>query len=216
MGKELFFIGRAIGEEGVVFWWRYAAGASGYLFLEQLLKKPMWIYVVGHELTHAVSGIMSGARVHSFKATSKGGEVKLSKSNAFIALSPYIIPFYSILVILTYALAVHFWPRNEVVWGFEVLLGATLAFHLSLTWSALHKHQSDLKVLGFLLSGVLIALGNGLILGLLGVSLFKKTPTLKQYAQGLAQESVIQWKNGFTLAKNELIKQIENRKKRIG
>lgn len=207
--RQLFLMGSFLGEEGVRSWWLYVLGGGIYLGIERLIKKPMWLYVVGHELTHAISGILSGAQVHSFKATAKGGEVRLSKSNVFIALSPYIIPLYAVLLIGLYALVKIFYPRPEVTWAFQVLLGAALAFHLSLTFTAFHSHQSDLKVVGFFLSGVLIALGNSLILGILGVTLFTKTPTFKSYSMGVATETTRIWWTGLKIMTEHIKKQME-------
>jgi hypothetical protein len=184
----------AVVSEGLRSWWIYAGGVLLYILFERFLTKPMWVYVVGHELTHAVSGLISGAKIHSFKAGARGGEVQLSKTNAFIALSPYILPFYTVAVIVFYAILRRWWDIPKLHYTFEFLVGMTLAFHLSLTVSAIHAHQPDLKVLGFFLSGVLILLGNALILGLLGVTLFKKTPTLPHYAAGMGRETLIVWK----------------------
>src|SRR4051812_1792564 len=89
----------SLSREGVRAWWLYASGFAAYLLAERILARPMWLYVFGHELTHAVTGLMSGARIHSFKARSHGGEVELSKANAFIALSPYVVPLYAVLLI---------------------------------------------------------------------------------------------------------------------
>lgn len=202
-------MGSQLGEEGVRSWWRYAVGAGGYLLVERLLKKPMWLYVVGHELTHAVSGLMSGAEVHSFKATSRGGEVRLSKSNLFIALSPYIVPLYAVIILGIYAFTNVFIPKREITWTFQVLLGAALAFHWSLTFTAFHSHQSDLKVVGFFLSGVLIALGNSLIIGVLGVTLFVKTPTLKDFSKSIVKESSHLWWTGIKIMGHQISKQVE-------
>src|SRR6185436_4042264 len=127
---------------------------------ERLLERPMWLYVFGHELTHAASGLLFGAKIHSFKAKSTGGEVRLSKSNAFIALSPYIFPVYALVLIAIYAVTRHWWDPPQLKPVFQFLLGLTVAFHAMLTFSAIHKHQTDLKVLGFFLSGVLIVFGN--------------------------------------------------------
>lgn len=194
----------AVGMEGLQAWWRYAAGAGGYVVMERLFRRPMWLYVVGHELTHAVTGVLSGARIHSFKAHSDGGEVRLSKSNAFIALSPYVVPLYAALLVLIFAIVQRWWPDPRLFQAFQFLLGAALAFHLSLTVSAIHKRQTDLKVLGFFLSGVLILVGNGLIFAILGISLFSKTPTLPQFASGVGTETMTVWRKGWDFALAEV------------
>lgn len=201
LGGQLLRMTGALSAEGYKAWWLYAAGAAGYLAIERLIAKPMWLYVVGHELTHAVSGVLSGAKIYSLKATAKNGEVQLSKSNAFIALSPYVVPFYAVLVVALYAAAKRWWFPPAVAPSFQILLGASLAFHFSLTFQAVHGQQTDLKVLGIFLSCVLIAIGNALILAVLGVSLFTRTPTLKQFAADTTRETIMIWMKGFEFCK---------------
>jgi hypothetical protein len=198
--RELRAMISVVAAGGYRAWWLYVAGAAAYLVAERLLARPMWIYVVGHELTHAVSGVLSGAKIYSLKAGSKGGEVQLSKSNAFIALSPYVVPFYAVLVVVLYAAARKWWNGPYVQPLFEVALGASLAFHFSHTVSALHSKQSDLHVVGFVLSGTLIAVGNALILSLLGLSLFSRTPTLRRFTMETARQTSEIWLKGFEFA----------------
>lgn len=209
LATKLAAMGGIVAAEGYRSWWLYIAGAVSYLAAERVLTKPMWLYIVGHELTHALSGILSGARIYSLRAGSKGGEVHLSKSNAFIALSPYIVPFYAAVVVVLYA-AARRWlkapPTIEPV--FQALLGAALAFHFSLTFSALHRQQSDLKVVGFFLSSVLIAIGNALILALLAVSLFAKTPTLIGFTKETGRETMMIWMKGLGFAKNRAVNRL--------
>src|SRR5689334_1112408 len=170
--REVVMMVPSVLSEGIRTWWLYALGAVAYFILEKLLSKPMTLYVVGHELTHMLSGLLSGARIHSFKAGSKGGEVKMSKSNLFVALSPYIVPIYTLLVILLFAIVRIWWKDPLLSHFFQFFLGATLAFHLSMTAAAIHRKQPDLKFMGIFLSTVLIAIGNTLILGVFCVSLF--------------------------------------------
>jgi hypothetical protein len=190
--------------EGIRTWWLYVGGAMAYFLFEKFLTKPMTLYVVGHELTHALSGLLSGAKIHSFKAGSKGGEVRLSKTNLFVALSPYVVPIYALLVILLFALLRLWWKDPLLSHFFQFFLGAALAFHLSMTVAAIHRKQPDLKIMGIFLSGILIAIGNVLILGVFCVSLFKKTPTLKTYSLRLGQETAHVWKTGIVFVNNRI------------
>ena len=82
-----------------VVWVPLLAGAAcwGVVFL--LLPKPMWIYVFGHELTHALWTWIFGGQVKKMKVSSDGGHVVISKSNFVIALAPYFFPLYAVLVI---------------------------------------------------------------------------------------------------------------------
>jgi hypothetical protein len=193
----------AVGAEGWKAWWLYAIGAAVYIVLDLFIAKPMWVYVFGHELTHAISGLATGAKIHSFKASSKGGEVQMSKSNAFVALAPYIFPIYGAIVVLLYALLRNWWLNPYLTGGFKFFLGFSVTFHLFLTFHAIHGRQPDLKVLGLFLSVVLIGLANLLILGLLGISLFGRTPTARQYAKAIGQETAVVWKKGFSLTRTK-------------
>jgi len=197
----------SVGHEGWKSWGLYGVGALTFVVWQKVLPKPMWLYVFGHELTHAITGLLSGAKIHSFRAHSHGGEVHLSKSNIFVALSPYIFPLYALLLIILYAVLKFFWSRLEITFAFQFLMGFLLAFHLLLTFSALHGRQSDLKFAGFFLSGVLITLGNTLILGLFCVGLFSKTPTFSQYTAAIIGETVNVWRIGTHFIRDVILRE---------
>ncbi|MBI3191792.1 MAG: M50 family metallopeptidase, partial [Pedosphaera parvula] len=74
------------------FWVAMLAGAACWVVIFLLLPKPMWLYVVGHEMTHALWTWLFGGRVKSLKATSKGGQVVVTRSNFLIVLAPYFFP----------------------------------------------------------------------------------------------------------------------------
>ncbi len=151
-----------------VVWVPLLAGAAcwGVIFL--LLPKPMWIYVFGHELTHALWTWIFGGRVKKMKVTSEGGHVVITKSNFVIALAPYFFPFYAALVIAGFALGHCFWNWADYLVWFHLAVGAAYAFHVTLTWHALKTRQSDITSQGYLFSAVIIFLGNAgvLLLGL--------------------------------------------------
>ena len=86
-----------------------AAGATGWMSAEALsllggilafslawlaLSHPVRLYVLGHELTHAMWGLLFGARPSDVRVSASGGSVRLSKSNLLITLAPYFFPFY--------------------------------------------------------------------------------------------------------------------------
>jgi hypothetical protein len=141
-------------------WVGIASGAGCWLVIYLLLPKPMWAYVFGHELTHALWTWLLGGKVKKFKASATGGHVVVTKSNFFIALAPYFFPLYAVLVMGCFCLGrlVWDWPPH-VVW-FHLLLGAAYAFHLTLTWHVLKHSQSDITEQGYLFSAVVIFLGN--------------------------------------------------------
>jgi hypothetical protein len=83
-----------------------------------LLPKPMWIYVFGHELTHALWTWLFGGQVKKMKVTSKGGHVVISKTNFVIALAPYFFPLYVVLVVGVFALGNLIWNWAAISSGF--------------------------------------------------------------------------------------------------
>lgn len=149
-------------------WIPLLAGAACWTVIFFLLPKPMWIYVFGHELTHALWTWLFGGTVKKMKVTSKGGHVVISKTNFVIALAPYFFPLYAVIVIGVFALGRFFWGW-PLVW-FHLLVGAAYAFHVTLTFYTLKTRQSDITSQGYLFSAVVIFLGNVCVL-LLGIPL---------------------------------------------
>jgi hypothetical protein len=152
-------------------WLPLLAGTVCWLAIFLLLPKPMWVYVVGHELTHAVWTWIFGGRVKQLRAGSGGGQVITTKSNFLIALAPYFFPFYAVLVVAVFFIGdlLWHWHRAYLPW-FHLLLGAAYAFHLTLTWEILKTRQTDITSQGRLFSAVIIFLGNALVL-VIGVPL---------------------------------------------
>jgi hypothetical protein len=146
-------------------WLPLLAGAACWVVVFLLLPRPMWVYVFGHELTHAVWTWIFGGSVKHFKAKSSGGHVITTKNNFIIALAPYFFPFYAVLIVLIFFVGdlIFGWRQAYLPW-FHLLLGAAYAFHLTLTWEILKNRQTDITGQGYLFSGVVIFLGNTLVL----------------------------------------------------
>ena len=150
------------------FWVAVAGGAACWFVIYSILPRPMWIYVFGHELTHALWTWLFGGRVKRFKVNSRGGHVVITRSNSLIALAPYFFPVYVAVLVAAFLLGHLFWDlRQHAVW-FHLLLGVAYAFHITLTWFALRTEQTDITSQGFFFSAVVIVLGNLLVL-LLGL-----------------------------------------------
>ena len=149
---------RVVGASGnaATIWVPLGAGAGCWLIIFALLPKPMWVYVFGHELTHALWTWLSGGSVKKFKVTSSGGHVVVSKTNFLIALSPYFFPLYAVVVVLVFVVGQWLWDwRAHVMW-FHLALGVAYAFHLTLTWHILQTQQTDITSQGWLFSAVVI------------------------------------------------------------
>ena len=167
--SALWMVVRASGEEDTT-WVPALSGAACWLVIYLLLPKPMWVYVFGHELTHALWTWMMGGRVKRFKASAQGGQVIVTKNNFLIALAPYFFPLYAVLVVLVFLAGHWLWNwRHYLVW-FHLLLGAAYAFHVTLTWYILKNRQTDITDQGYLFSAAIIFLGNVSVL-LVGIPL---------------------------------------------
>lgn len=156
-------------------WIPLLAGAACWIVIFCLLPKPMWIYVFGHELTHALWTWLFGGEVKKMKVTSSGGHVVISKTNFVIALAPYFFPLYVVLVVGVFALGNLIWNWHSYLVWFHLCVGAAYAFHVTLTFHVLQTRQSDITGQGYLFSGVVIFLGNLCVL-LFGIPLLTRSP----------------------------------------
>jgi hypothetical protein len=173
----------------------FFAGAFTYLALQWAFFTPIRTYVFGHELTHALAAWMSGGRVKAFHVSKKGGHVHVTKSNFFVALAPYMVPIYALMVLGLFFAIDHFYPLRSHWKVFLWLLGMAMGFHGALTIHALREGQPDLKPTGKLLSGVIIFLGNtASIIFLMGV-LFPKTVSWHRFAALSGKETVSAWRH---------------------
>jgi len=87
--------------------WYFAIGMlvmTGW-FLSGLLQPVfLYLYVLGHELTHTVFVYLCRGRVTEFHVGLDGGYITTNKTNLIIALSPYFVPFWSVVVVALYQL----------------------------------------------------------------------------------------------------------------
>jgi len=164
------------------FHW-FAGGALVGVAAFFLLAPLVWLYVIGHELTHALLVWLQGGGVHEFHVARTGGHIVTDKTNTLIVLGPYFVPFYTVLWIVSYATA-------RVAFGlpphpglFHGGIGATWAFHLVFTVSMIVRGQPDLEYGGVFFSVVLIYLLN---LALIGAMLVGLSPTVD--AAGFSRE----------------------------
>ena len=167
--SALWMVLRASGAADTI-WVPALAGAMCWIVVYLLLPKPMLVYVFGHELTHAIWTWAFGGRVKKFKASAKGGHVIVTRSNFLIALAPYFFPVYAIIVILLFLAGHWIWNWKHYLAWFHLFLGAAYAFHVTLTWHILKHDQTDITEQGYLFSGVVIFIGNILVL-LMGIPL---------------------------------------------
>lgn len=148
--------------------WYFIVGAlvMGGWFISGLGQRFfLYLYVLGHELTHVFFVTCSGGRVTDFHVSADGGFITTNKSNLLIALSPYFVPFWSVIAGLGYvaiALALKF-PPGSLLW-FYGAMGVTWTFHMVWTLWMLPRDQPDLRENGTFFSLAVIFLANVLIL----------------------------------------------------
>lgn len=155
--------------------WYFAVGAvvMGGWFASGLLKSFfLYLYVLGHELTHAVFVLLYRGKVTDFHVSTSGGYITTNKTNLVIALSPYFVPLWAAVAAVVFALLRLFFDLTPT-WNlvFYGVMGVTWTFHLVWTLWMIPRDQPDLKENGTFLSLVVILFANLLVLvGLLCVA----------------------------------------------
>lgn len=149
--------------------------------------RPVRSYVFAHEFTHLVIAKLFGGKIYDWQVSAEGGYVETNKSNTWITLGPYLVPFYTLLVLMGFGVVGLFtdvsqWQHVQVA-GFTVpyrwawllywLVGFTWSHHLTFTVQTVHVEQGDLTRNGEFFSLMLIFLVN---LTLIGVLFFTALP----------------------------------------
>jgi hypothetical protein len=148
--------------------WYFCTGVllmTGWFFTKLLRGAFLYVYVLGHELTHILFIWLFRGRVSDWGVSRDGGYVTTDKSNIVIALAPYFVPLWAALAVLIYAAVAFFWPMpaaaEKAIFG---VTGFCWAFHLLWTLWMIPRDQPDLKENGTFLSLVIIYLINLLLL----------------------------------------------------
>ena len=155
--------------------WYFALGAIlmvGWFASRLLQPFFLYLYVLGHELTHAAFVYLFRGKVTGFHVSTSGGYITTNKTNLVIALSPYFVPLWSVVAAGGFALLRLFFdltrPWDLALYG---VMGLTWTFHIVWTLWMIPRDQPDLKENGTFLSLVVIFFGNLLVLvGLLCVA----------------------------------------------
>ena len=148
--------------------WYFATGAllmAGWFWSGLLQSFFLYLYVLGHELTHAVFVVLFRGQVTDFHVSTEGGYITTNKTNLVIALSPYFVPFWSVICAVVYAvlrLPADLKPGWDL--AFYAVMGVTWTFHMVWTLWMIPRDQPDLKENGTFLSLVVIYLANLLVL----------------------------------------------------
>ena len=136
------------------------------LFFAWRTRAMMWLYVAGHELTHALFVMLCRGKVSKVHISSEGGHILTNRNNFIISLSPYFFPFYSAVAILSWAIAE--WIIKDAgtlnpMWLYA-LIGFTWMFHLTFTVWMIGREQPDVDQNGKLFSFTVIFIANVLLI----------------------------------------------------
>lgn len=138
-------------------------GMAAFAFSWAFLPRMMRTYVLGHELTHALWGLMFGARASRLRVGASGGSVNLTKSNMLITLAPYFFPFYTFVVIVAALVTAAFVRPLPCLPAWTFAIGYTWAFHALFTVETLSRRQPDVTAYGRIFSWTFIYIANILL-----------------------------------------------------
>jgi hypothetical protein len=177
--------------------------------------QPRFLYVLGHELTHAAFAKVCGGYVVEFQAGANGGYVMTDKNNPLVALSPYFVPFWTLVWISLCAIGwlvighrssviALSWPwLIDIPWSGLIFFGVgyTWGFHFTFTLWMISRDQPDLKQQGVFFSLLLIYLVNLLLIAALVVGV---SPELQwsDLADTWSSYSLQIWQNVKQVIKN--------------
>lgn len=121
------------------------------------------LYVLGHELTHAIAALMCGGRVHSLRVTKEGGYVETDADNVFIALAPYFVPIWMLCWLGGVWLVNWCCPFASFEAWFYGGFGFWCTFHVYWTIWILPREQPDMLSNGIVFSTLMIFIMNMLV-----------------------------------------------------
>ncbi len=136
--------------------------------------RPVRSYVFAHEFTHLLVARLFGGKIYDWKVSAEGGYVETNKSNIWITLGPYLVPFYTLAVLAAFGIAslwmdlARWHPVSLVgvtagfrfLWLLYALVGFTWWFHLTFTVKTVRAEQGDLTRNGEFFSLMLIFIAN--------------------------------------------------------
>ncbi len=158
-----------------VYMWRFAVSSfsvywsfwlgifiTPFLALKILKSFAAQVYVIEHELTHAIFALISGARVKKISIKKDNGAVVVDKANTLITLAPYFFPLFAVSVFLVWLGIFYLVLKNPSSlprywqWILYFIVAGALSFHFFMTIRAVLQGQSDIKRDGIVYSLVVI------------------------------------------------------------
>ncbi len=154
MATDLAALGTVLGGVAIyalVWWWQIRRWTVS------------WLSTLEHEITHGIFALLTGHRVKGLKVTLlDGGHILLlGTGNWLIDVAPYFFPTATVVLMLVL-------PWVPILDGLpgQLLLGLSLGYHLTSTWTETHHAQTDLQKAGFFFCWLFLPAANVAGLGL--------------------------------------------------
>ena len=111
------------------------------------------VYVLLHELNHAMWSALTGNQVHTFYVSRNGGHVEAENHSIVAALAPYFfsIPL-ALLVSLHCVIWIINWMQPWIRYTEYVIAGFIIGWHVITTVQVVAQEQSELKHEGLFFS----------------------------------------------------------------
>ncbi|MBR5331495.1 MAG: hypothetical protein IKV13_08405 [Akkermansia sp.] len=120
----------------------------------------VFLYVLGHELTHALAAVLCFGKVQAMSVNMEGGYVDTDTDNLFVALAPYFVPLWMLVWMLVFFVANWIAPFESYLPWLFAGFGFWWAFHVYWTLWVIPREQPDLLENGVVLSFMIIMLTN--------------------------------------------------------
>lgn len=120
----------------------------------------VFLYVLGHELTHALAAVLCFGKVQAMSVNMEGGYVDTDTDNLFVALAPYFVPLWMLVWMLVFFVVNWISPFEAYLPWLFAGFGFWWAFHVYWTLWVIPREQPDLLENGVVLSFMIIMLTN--------------------------------------------------------
>lgn len=140
-----------------------------FTFIALIIAKfatPMlvYFYVLGHELTHALTALAFMGKVSTVNVDLDGGYIETDKDNVIIALAPYFVPLWMLVWVLLVSVLYLFLPEESVNPWFFGGAGFWWSFHIFWTIWVIPREQPDLLENEVMFSLLFVVIMNIIIL----------------------------------------------------
>jgi hypothetical protein len=163
------------------------AGFGGFLLVFMIFGAPVKSYILEHELSHMLFALLSGIRIQRVSFKSSNAYVKTERINIFIALAPYSLPLYTVILLLPFRL-LHLITDEPLVFNiFCLFIGMSLSFHIASTIHYVQIEQPDLRRYGYFSSLILVFTWSIIILSLLFTLMFRGVQLVSYYKAVFAE-----------------------------